>query len=111
MGLTTWHRKIWGVDDPNGSSNGPGLTNDEGVYTRYTWAHERDQEDQVALDNLDKNITFRYACGQDGAGIDPRYVTYRFQVDSQDGTYPVEVGLGNIWGKFCKPHSLCKPGY
>mgnify|MGYP000346821379 CR=1 FL=1 len=38
--------KIWGVDDPNGSSNGPGLTNDEGVYTRYTWAHERDQEDR-----------------------------------------------------------------
>ena len=58
------------MDDPNGSSNGPGLTNDEGVYTRYTWAHEHDQEDQVALDNLDKNITFRYACGQDGAGID-----------------------------------------
>ena len=95
--------KIWGVDDPNGSSNGPGLTNDEGVYTRYTWAHERDQEDQVALDNLDKNITFRYACGQDGAGIDPRYVTYRFQVDSQDGTYPVEVGLGNIWGNSANP--------
>ena len=96
--------KLWGVDDPRGNeSGGPGLSNDEGVYTRFTWAHERDQVNSVAQDNLNKNTTFRYACGQDGAGIDPRYVTYKFQVDSDNGTYPVEVGLGNIWGNSGNP--------
>lgn len=95
---------LWGVDDPNGnSSGGAGLLNDEGVYTQYTWAHERDQVDGTAQDNLDKNTTFRYAHGQVENGIDPRYVTYRFQVDSEDGTYPVEVGLGNIWGNSGNP--------
>ena len=95
---------LWGVDDPNGnSSGGAGLLNDEGVYTQYTWTHERDQVDGTAQDNLDKNTTFRYAHGQVENGIDPRYVTYRFQVDSEDGTYPVEVGLGNIWGNSGNP--------
>lgn len=95
---------LWGVDDPEGnSSGGAGLLNDEGVYTKYTWAHERDQVDGTAQDNLDKNTTFRYAHGQSENGIDPRYVTYRFQVDSNDGTYPVEVGLGNIWGNSGNP--------
>ena len=95
---------FWGVDDPNGnSSGGAGLLNDEGVYTQYTWAQERDKVDGTAQDNLDKNKTFRYAHGQVENGIDPRYVTYRFQVDSEDGTYPVEVGLGNIWGNSGNP--------
>lgn len=95
---------LWGVDDPNGSSSpGAGLLNDEAVYTKHTWAHEWDQVNGYAQDNLDKNQTFRYARDQRENGIDPRYVTYRFQVDSQDGIYPVEVGLGNNWGNSANP--------
>ncbi len=91
--------KQWGVDDPNGNeSGGAGLKNDSGVYTAYTWANENDQENSSAKDNLDKNETFRYARNQDSNGINPRYVTYRFEVDSEDGIYPVEVGMKNHWG-------------
>lgn len=103
--------KLWGVDDPNGnSSNGAGLTNDEGVYTNYTWAYQENQVGGVAQDDLDKNTTFRYARNQLESGIAPRYITYKFQVDSEDGTYPVEVGLGNIWDNSANPRVYANLG-
>ena len=96
--------KEWGVIDPCGNSGGPGLTNDEGVYTKYTWAHQRDiDENNVALDGLPKTTTFRYANGQTEADISPRYVSYQFEVDIANGEYPIEVGVGNIWDNSGNP--------
>lgn len=110
-GLDAETGKYWGVNDPNGNENGGvGLTNDEGVYTSFTSAHERDNVNQVAQDGLNKNTTFRYARGQAENGIDPRYVTYKFQIDSEDGIYPVEIGLGNIWGNSGNPRVYANLG-
>ena len=93
----------WGVVDPKGDydTEGPGLEQDTGVYTEYTWASEYDQVNNVAQDDLDKETTFRYARGQDTAGIDPRYVAYKFELDP--GKYDVEVGMSNTWGNAGSP--------
>ena len=93
----------WGVYDPNDDGTADaGLIDDEGVYTTYTWAHERDKSsDNVALDNLDKSTTFRYARAQDTAGFNPRYITYKFELDP--GKYSVTVGMGNSWGNATNP--------
>ncbi|MFR4480272.1 MAG: bacterial Ig-like domain-containing protein [[Clostridium] leptum] len=93
----------WGVVDPKGDydTEGPGLEQDTGVYTEYTWASEYDQVNNVAQDDLDKETTFRYARGQDTAGITPREVTYKFELDP--GKYDVEVGMSNTWGNAGSP--------
>ena len=93
----------WGVVDPKGDydTEGPGLESDTGVYTEYTWASEYDQVNNVAQDDLDKETTFRYARGQDTAGITPREVTYKFELDP--GKYDVEVGMSNTWGNAGSP--------
>lgn len=96
--------KLWGVIDPYGTSAGAGLRNDEGVYTKYTWAHERDKDDSnTALDGLPKTTTFRYANSQTENGISPRFVSYQFETDIADGIYPVEVCFGNVWGNSANP--------
>lgn len=69
---------------------------DEGVYTVYQWANEN----QVA-DGLSKTTSFRYAHGQDTAGIDPRYIKYRFELEP--GEYTVSVCMGNTWNNAGKP--------
>lgn len=83
--------KKWGVTDsdytPERKPNQPG------VYTKWTWANENDEDNHD--DGQDKNISFRYARGQDS--LKERYVNYKFQVD-EDQYYEIEVGLGNHWG-------------
>ena len=55
----------------------------------------------MTQDDLDKETTFRYARGQDTAGITPREVTYKFELDP--GKYDVEVGMSNTWGNAGSP--------
>ena len=93
----------WGVIDPKGDydTEGPGLADDTGVYTEYTWASEYNQSNNTAQDGLDKEETFRYARGQDTAGISPREVTYRFELEP--GKYDVETGMSDTWGNARNP--------
>ncbi len=90
--------KRWGVvtteKDPeiaNQNSHGGA-----GAYTKYQWALESLSGDAA------KTESFRYAHGQDTAGISPRYVKYRFQVEP--GSYDVTVGMGcNFWDNAHNP--------
>lgn len=65
------------------------------VYTTYQWANETQNADGSKID------TFRYAHGQDTAGIQTRYVRYQFEVEP--GEYQVTVGMGNTWGNAGNP--------
>ena len=69
---------------------------EKGIYTNYQWANEWDTSDGVA-----KTQSFRYAHGQAEAGISPRYVKYRFEVEA--GEYAVSVCMGNTWGNAGNP--------
>ncbi len=69
---------------------------DDGVYTTYQWAHERELSD-----GLDKTVSFRYAHNQLENGIDPRYVKYLFELEP--GTYDIELCMGNIWDNAANP--------
>lgn len=53
------------------------------------------------LGGTDKKEYFRYADGQDAAGIDPRYVKYAFTLPA--GEYKIEAGVGNAWGNSANP--------
>lgn len=64
-------------------------------YTAYQWAHERQTGETL------KTESFRYAHDQKQAGINPRYVKYRFDVEP--GEYLVTVGMGNSWGNAANP--------
>lgn len=67
-----------------------------GAYTKYQWALE------TLSGDVAKTQSFRYAHGQDTAGISPRYVKYRFQVEP--GSYDVTVGMGcNSWDNAHNP--------
>ncbi len=90
--------KRWGVVT---SEKDPAIANQNsrggaGVYTKYQWALETLSGDTA------KTESFRYAHGQDTAGINPRYVKYRFQVEP--GNYDVTVGMGcNSWDNAHNP--------
>ena len=81
----------WGVYDPYGYEGGPDWIHDNRVSTKYTWGPE-----WILEDGSPKEQTVRYAKDQDTAGISPRFVTYRFELDRQK--YDVTVGTANSWG-------------
>lgn len=89
--------KSWGVvttdTDPviANSSNFGG----NGVYTKYQWANESQSGD------VPRALSFRYSRDQDRAGISPRYVKYRFELEP--GQYQVTVGMGNTWDNAGNP--------
>ncbi len=72
---------------------------DKAVYTNYQKALSNSSSD--LLDGQSKYNTLRYAHGQDTAGINPRYVSYRFEVDP--GKYNVTVVMNNTWGNASSP--------
>ena len=72
---------------------------DKAVYTTYQRALSNNQADLA--DGKSKTETFRYAHGQDGAGISPRYVSYQFELEPK--AYDVTVCMGNSWGNAANP--------
>lgn len=73
--------------------------NDKAVYTTYQRALSNAESD--LYDGQSKTATFRYAHGQDTAGIDPRYISYAFELEP--GKYDVTVCMGNSWGNAGSP--------
>lgn len=86
--------KNWGVLDPFGLETSDTPEDSNGVYTKHTWAYERQTND-----NQRKEMTFRYARSQDQnlEEISELFVDYRFEVEPNQ-YYSVEIGLGNKWG-------------
>ena len=84
----------WGVVTSENDKDEPQF--DDGVYTTYQWAHERDVND-----GLDKTASFRYAHNQLENGITTRYVRYSFELEA--GEYEIEICMGNIWGNSANP--------
>ena len=72
---------------------------DKAVYTTYQRALSNNTADLA--DGKAKTETFRYAHGQDSAGINPRYVSYRFELEP--GVYDVTVCMGNTWNNAGAP--------
>ena len=72
---------------------------DKAVYTTYQRALSNTQADLA--DGKSKTETFRYAHGQDSAGIKPRYVSYQFELEPK--AYDVTVCMGNSWGNAKNP--------
>lgn len=72
---------------------------DQAVYTTYQRAASNSASD--LLDGKAKTESFRYAHGQDTAGISPRYLSYGFELDP--GKYDVTVCMGNSWGNAGSP--------
>lgn len=72
---------------------------DKAVYTTYQRALSNNTADLA--DGKAKTETFRYAHGQDGAGINPRYVSYQFELEAK--AYDVTVCMGNSWGNAENP--------
>ena len=101
--------RIYGVDEKAGKSWGVVTSDDDAditetrpvkgskaAYTKYQRANNYDIND-----GQDKAKTFRYADGQDLAGIDPRYVRYRYELEP--GEYQVSVCMGNAWNNSANP--------
>lgn len=72
---------------------------DKAVYTTYQRALSNAPTDLE--DSKSKTETFRYAHGQDSKGIDPRYVSYQFELEPKE--YDVTVCMGNSWGNAANP--------
>ena len=72
---------------------------DKAVYTTYQRALSNDSSDFA--DGKEKTETFRYAHGQDSTGINPRYVSYQFELEPKE--YDVTVCMGNSWGNAANP--------
>lgn len=72
---------------------------DKAVYTNFQKALSNSASDLA--DGQSKDATLRYAHGQDTAGINPRYISYRFELDP--GSYKVTVGMSNTWGNASSP--------
>ena len=74
-------------------------SDDKAIYTNFQKALSNSGAD--LMDGQSKEATLRYAHGQDTAGISPRYVSYRFELDP--GKYKVTVGMSNTWGNATSP--------
>ena len=72
---------------------------DRAVYTTYQRALSNDPSDFT--DGKAKTETFRYAHGQDRAGISSRYVSYQFELEPK--AYDVTVCMGNSWNNAANP--------
>lgn len=79
---------------------------DKAVYTTYQRALSNTQADLA--DGKSKTETFRYAHGQDSAGINPRYVSYQFELEPK--AYDVTVCMGNSWGNAGNPTVTLRAG-
>lgn len=97
----------WGLlmDEGQGEKETPGEgsmvsdPNDKAVYTNYQKALSNAAAD--LQDGKNKAETFIYAHNQSESGIDPRYVSYKFELDPQE--YSVNVGMSNTWGNAANP--------
>lgn len=89
--------KNWGVVTSTQDSEitNANLNGGTGAYTKYQWANESQTGDVPRADS------FRYAHDQDKAGIQTRYVKYRFELEP--GEYQVSVGMGNTWNNAGNP--------
>lgn len=89
--------KSWGVvaSAQDMEITNANLNGGNGAYTKYQWANENQTGDVPRTDS------FRYAHDQDKAGIQTRYVKYRFELDP--GEYQVTVGFGNTWNNAGNP--------
>ena len=83
----------WNVDSEVRSES------DKAVYTTYQRALSNASTDLE--DGKSKTETFRYAHGQDRAGISPRYVSYQFELEPK--AYDVTVCMGNSWKNAANP--------
>lgn len=88
-----------GEKETPGESSMVSSPDDKAVYTSYQKALSNLASDLV--DGQSKDKTFRYAHSQDGVGINPRYVAYKFEVEP--GEYTVTVGMSNTWGNGSNP--------
>ena len=86
------------IDAPNGPANKV-VEGDKAIYTTYQYA--RCNEYAQVVDGLDKNQSSRYANNQDNNGINPRRITYKFEVEPK--LYEVTVGMGDIWNNALNP--------
>ena len=86
------------IDAPNGPANKV-VAGDKAIYTTYQYA--RCNEYAQVVDGLDKNQSSRYANNQDNNGINPRRITYKFEVEPK--LYEVTVGMGDIWNNALNP--------
>ena len=86
------------IDAPNGPDNKV-VEGDKAIYTTYQYA--RCNEYAQVVDGLDKNQSSRYANNQDNNGINPRRITYKFEVEPK--LYEVTVGMGDIWNNALNP--------
>ena len=104
----------WGIvmetdDEKNLGWNGGSKVqseSDKAVYTTYQRAlsnHEADLTDGKA-----KTETFRYAHGQFEKGINPRYVSYQFELEPK--AYDVTVCMGNSWKNAANPTVALRAG-
>ena len=79
---------------------------DKAVYTTYQRALSNAPTDLE--DGKSKTETFRYAHGQDSAGINPRYVSYQFELEPK--AYDVTVCMGNSWKNAANPTVTLRAG-
>ena len=79
---------------------------DGAVYTTYQRALSNAPTDLE--DGKSKTETFRYAHGQDSAGINPRYVSYQFELEPK--AYDVTVCMGNSWKNAANPTVTLRAG-
>lgn len=88
----------WGVVTTEADKEIAKSLGSEGAYTTY----QRPNSNQGSIaDGQAKTTSFRYAHGQDSAGINPRYIKYCFELEP--GTYQVSVCMGNTWGNSGNP--------
>ena len=105
----TWGIVMEADDEKNLGWNGGSkvqFESDKAVYTTYQRAlsnHEADLTDGKA-----KTETFRYAHGQFEKGINPRYVSYQFELEPK--AYDVTVCMGNSWKNAANPTVALRAG-
>lgn len=86
----------WGIDDaPVGgaqgvTSSGNGTAGVGGVSTNWTWPYEFTTTDQSS-----KTATNRYTKNQTEKGVNPRHLSYKFELEN--GSYLIEVGFADPW--------------
>ena len=74
-------------------AEGPGLKRRYGCLHQISKGPVNTSQADDNVDGKPKETSFRYADGQDTAGINPTCVFYKFELDPQNMTY--EVGMSN----------------
>ncbi len=86
------------VETPHVGGGGT-RSSDNAVYTNFQKALSN--SDEECQDGRAKTATCRYSHNQDASGIEPRYVSYRFELDP--AKYDVVVCMGNTWNNAGNP--------